>query len=1495
MPRSASQSTSNDNNNNDNNNNSNNNSNNNNNSGDSKLSNRSQQVLSPLSPTNNGNNNSDTNNNSPLSPAPEGAATKEESAQVGQQQQEQQQQQQGQVDANPIVSETPSATPLRPATGEAEQRTEGKPRAKEPRSRPGKPGTQRLKVDEVHDTARRLLLGARAAATFAAVKMPDSGPPAGLSQRRIWALTGHLPSASSSGGGHRGGTSGEYDGADRFHGLLQAEAGAATGAEMGSGELGDEERIETRKANPRIRWRPLLHDLEVKRQSDWRLNPCVLDPVSLCFDPQALADPFRCFSWLLRRESAIGQGKEANWLASESSALLEEHCDLPVPDINDPTPPVVEILWEHFLTQIKLISSVFNSLEAADSAWARDMLPTVAPDAARPQQSRHLLSRSLHGDPIVPPPSSRKGRSGRGFKKPPRAQQFLGGNAHVHVTEELRRRVAEEDEEENKNHDQRADIDRELGDLKKRRHNLSLDLELRDYVTLASVKKKMDADWWGQGGRSAAAYRQLINTSAAATWNSCLQLVLVVIFLLPVERGHKALQQQTVGSQLEGEVFTDSPPRVYVSFLGLVAAMADGASPPSPDADAQQPLPGRAGAAHELPQQADTAAPAPTAAQKADIMQKMHKMDATLNHSTIAALHVQTNSTSDPASAASTSAAARPPQPSAAPTQPDHGWKEVFKGISSNLMDHQSPSLSEELLNQGIINEELLNQRLFDEELLNQRLIINQRIINEEPLNQRFCDEELFNQRLFNEDLLNQRLSDEEPLNPRLINEELLSQRLFEELLNQRLINNQRIINEELLNQRLCDEELLAQRLINEELPNQRLCDEELLIQRFFNENLLNPRLCDEELLNQRLCNEELFNQRLINERFINVQLINNQRITNEDLLNQRLTNEELLNQRLFDEELINQRLINEEPLNQRLIKDKAEHLLLFTMILLAFSLGVSPAFSFYHKMLMICYYCSPIFLAAFLSLRISRLKCSKKHFGFLGISLAITVKQKCSKKHFGFFRISLAIRVKHKFNRTSKAQKACQKPVQNLPTWLFQLYKQVSRIKFNRTSKAHKACLKPIQNISPCLFHPYKQVTRIKFNRTSCAFRTKPCTPRTETGLKKNGLITQPPIASNAASGLLCTEKFKSNTQTRNLKGLPVTPMRVPTTKVPPMRVINPSSHYSWHHCFLSQRTKRSNSHDRSCLNVSLWLMKIVPGCIYMWLAPCNFHVKQAAHLHGNTAAHPACHAHHCNYQAHFGHAQYMKAHSNMPNHDTWKNYEHNQQFTVHSQYSDAISRSSNCLEQQKTINSRCINSLIEQCLIEEQELISQLAPPLIHSTQYQTNGHSVAPPAKTTPETNSLFEQWLYEDQFHDSDFEPTHLWDEDIHYVDRITKVKWPNGSPPTHPPNYQDHDSSQFPEESHEPTHFWDEDIQYVDTYYKVTWPNGSPSHQHNGSSQTANESDESTQYWDEDINYVDRNTKVTWSNGSPSPTNLIINRTRAVITRTAPAVHTSTLT
>ena len=194
------------------------------------------------------------------------------------------------------------------------------------------------------------------------------------------------------------------------------------------------------------------------------------------------------------------------------------------------------------------------------------------------------------------------------------------------------------------------------------------------------------------------------------------------------------------------------------------------------------------------------------------------------------------------------------------------------------------------------------------------------------------------------------------------------------------------------------------------------------------------------------------------------------------------------------------------------------------------------------------------------------------------------------------------------------------------------------------------------------------------------------------------------------------------------------------------------------------------------------------------------------------------------------------MKAHSNLPNHDTWKNYEHNQQFTVHSRYNDGVPRSSISLEQLKTIYAIPFNSLIEQCLMEEQELISQILPPTIHYTQHPTIGHSVAPPAKQTPQTNPLFEQWLFEDQFHDSDLEPTHYWDDDYQKVNMYYKAKWPNGSPP----------------HQNQPSHAWDEDYYKVDKYYKDKWPNGSPPHQNHP-----------THTWDEDYYKVDMYYQDKW--------------------------------
>ena len=73
-------------------------------------------------------------------------------------------------------------------------------------------------------------------------------------------------------------------------------------------------------------------------------------------------------------------------------------------------------------------------------------------------------------------------------------------------------------------------------------------------------------------------------------------------------------------------------------------------------------------------------------------------------------------------------------------------------------------------------------------------------------------------------------------------------------------------------------------------------------------------------------------------------------------------------------------------------------------------------------------------------------------------------------------------------------------------------------------------------------------------------------------------------------------------------------------------MHIPHPSSHYRSHSepfCFLSKRTKKRCNSCTCILPLCLLsLMKILLGCTYIWLAPPNFHVKQAAHLHGNTAA---------------------------------------------------------------------------------------------------------------------------------------------------------------------------------------------------------------------------------------------------------------------------------
>ncbi|CAL1162608.1 unnamed protein product [Cladocopium goreaui] len=165
--------------------------------------------------------------------------------------------------------------------------------------------------------------------------------------------------------------------------------------------------------------------------------------------------------------------------------------------------PVLEMIWEHLYPQMKRIGSIFHALEARDNSWAMDMRRslteerTQAPTNGNQQTSgNRRLSRAAY-------------RTAAAKCSP------VSAYLHVKVSEELRQRVAQE-EEERTIELAKSDILGELEELKRRRRDLSLELELRDYVTLASMKEK-EADWWGQAARNAAAYGQL-DAQKMATW-----------------------------------------------------------------------------------------------------------------------------------------------------------------------------------------------------------------------------------------------------------------------------------------------------------------------------------------------------------------------------------------------------------------------------------------------------------------------------------------------------------------------------------------------------------------------------------------------------------------------------------------------------------------------------------------------------------------------------------------------------------------------------------------------------------------------------------------------------------------------------------------------------------------------------------------------------------------------------------------------------------------
>eukprot|EP00931_Biecheleriopsis_adriatica_P086537 TRINITY_DN61186_c0_g1_i1.p1 TRINITY_DN61186_c0_g1~~TRINITY_DN61186_c0_g1_i1.p1 ORF type:complete len:1969 (-),score=373.64 TRINITY_DN61186_c0_g1_i1:48-5954(-) len=362
-----------------------------------------------------------------------------------------------------------------------------------------------LNTAQVHKDARERLEGVQAAACIEAVKITHgrhafrNAVNGGISQRCFWTLTGMLPPGKQTIDESQGSAEPQAE----LYSLLRPE---------GEPAMLNDPVHRMNPPDPRLLWQPLLQDFY--KVETWRVNPCAVDPVEWCYDHQALPDPFHTFSWRLHSDR---EGGRSNWTSKSPSQQVAVF-DSPIPPLRGQQRPALEVIWDYLMPQLRCLSAIFNAHEARDSAIARDLQPTVAPVSAE----------AFEGSPHASSPTA---MGTKRFKRPGKhkdsAPADIAQALRVHISDFLRQRVYEEGTELRKLEEQLS-IDKELRQLKVRRHDLSLDLELRDYVTLYSVRR-MDADWWGEGGRQAAAYSQLLNNaSSSPTWHpapdSCVPL-----------------------------------------------------------------------------------------------------------------------------------------------------------------------------------------------------------------------------------------------------------------------------------------------------------------------------------------------------------------------------------------------------------------------------------------------------------------------------------------------------------------------------------------------------------------------------------------------------------------------------------------------------------------------------------------------------------------------------------------------------------------------------------------------------------------------------------------------------------------------------------------------------------------------------------------------------------------------------------------------------------
>lgn len=262
-----------------------------------------------------------------------------------------------------------------------------------------------------------------------------------------------------------------------------------------------------------MRWRAKLWEATSGRASSWKLNPCVLDPVSWDYDPGALADPFRTHSWYLSATCVHPSKRSATpWYANPSK--LTEPFDGPVarlpPRSMDPSTShwqrghvsVLEALWELFMPQLKSFSTTLNASDVAEAAYAKDHMPAssnseqpFSSGSKSPQFDATGISISAQPStltPTTPPKSANKMPLPLGSSK-----ALLQLLRSLEVT--------------------RGDAERELAEVKERHHVMGLNMELRDYLTLSSVRKKED-DWWGAMAQDQL-YWEAKSQPVNATWD----------------------------------------------------------------------------------------------------------------------------------------------------------------------------------------------------------------------------------------------------------------------------------------------------------------------------------------------------------------------------------------------------------------------------------------------------------------------------------------------------------------------------------------------------------------------------------------------------------------------------------------------------------------------------------------------------------------------------------------------------------------------------------------------------------------------------------------------------------------------------------------------------------------------------------------------------------------------------------------------------------------